>query len=249
MKTILVKAIVAGIAFCTTSIAQAGTFWFPVEGHYPYSTNLIVTAVPDLDRSVGNMRTRLWQTGKKANGCRDDSPSYPCTSTYSSGNSVWGYKKTGGGDWAFDGVRYNDYEGGTGKVWLWYDNHGGYDFISSAGGTPAIHAVESGTTCGYTSSYGQVCIQHSLPTGTYRTYYTHMTNIQTKFKTTGNTVTRWDYIGNMGGTAPGGGVGVHLHFETHKLVSGTYQIVDPYGHKPGWPSNTTDDPNNPYLWE
>lgn len=248
MKTNFIKAILLGFAFCVTQTAHAGTFWFPVEGHYPYSSNLRVTAVPDLDPAVGSIKTRLWQTGQKSDGCINASPSYPCTSTYVADYSVWAYKKNGGGSWDFDGVLYNDGQGGTGKVWLWYDNHRGYDFVSNTASTPAIHAVESGTICDYVPSYGQVCIKHILPTGTYRTYYTHMTNIPSAIKTIGTTVTRWDYLGNMGGVAPGG-IAVHLHFVTQKLVNGWYQTVDPYGHKPGWPIDTTDDLNNPYLWQ
>lgn len=247
MKLNLIKAILLGLAFCITSTAQAGTFWFPVEGHYPYSTNLIVTAVPDLDPAVGTMKTRLWQTGQKSNGCIDASPSYPCTATYAADLSVWGYKKNGGGDWEFDGVRYDDKRSTSKKLWLWYDNHRGYDFISTnMSVTHRIHAVESGTTCAFNATYGQVCIKHSLPTGTYQTFYSHMTNIPTKFKTTGNPVTRWDYVGDMSNVGTGGR---HLHFVTKKLVGGSYQTVDPYSHKPGWPGSTTDDPNNPYLWQ
>ena len=74
-----------------------------------------------------------------------------------------------------------------------------------------------------------------------------MTNIPTALQTSGRTVAKWDYLGNMGNT---GASAVHLHFVTRKkLANGTYQTVDPYGHKPNWPGNTADDPNNPYLWQ
>lgn len=248
-------AVVTAFVLCAASAASwAGTFWFPIDGHYPYSSNLIVTAVPDLDPTDGAMKTRLYQTGRKANGCIDASPSYPCSSSYVEGYSIWAYKKDGGGDWDFDGVLYDDAYSSSGHQWLWYDDHTGYDFISTNNGaTLGIHAVDDGVTCGYSSDWGQICIEHSLPTGTYRTWYTHMTNIPSTLKTNngnGHTVYRWDYLGNMGSKAPSGvSVNKHLHFVTKKLISGNWVVVDPYGHKPSWPGSTTDDPNNPYLWD
>lgn len=246
-----IRAILTSIAFSIASSANAGTFWFPIEGHYPYSSNLIVTAVPDLDGAVGSIKTRLFETGKKVNGCHFYGPN-SCSSPFIPGGvSVWAYLKDGGGDWSFDGVLYDDLEGGTGKKWLWYDNHGGYDFISTdMSVTHNIRAVEDGVTCGYWPSLGQICIRHTLPTGTYQTLYTHMKNIPDYLKTNsgvGHTITKWDFLGEMGKQ---GALAVHLHFATRKVLSpGVYETVDPYGHKPNWPSSTADDPNNPYLWE
>lgn len=254
MNLKLIGVATLGLALGITSNAHAGTFWFPIDNHYPYSANLIVTAVPDLDSTVGDMMTRLYETGEKSNGCIDDSPSYPCTSSYVQDYSIWGYEKDGGGDWDFDGVPYTDGQGGTGHAYLWYDNHTGYDFISTNMGiTHSIHAVEDGETCGYVSSYGQMCIEHDLgAAGLYRTWYTHMDNIPAALKANGgngHSIDRWDYLGDMAGVAPGGGVSPHLHFVTRKYTGGNWVIVDPYGHKPGWPGNTNDDPSNPYLWD
>lgn len=218
------------------SSAQAGTFWFPIDGHYPYSTNLVVTAVPDLDQTTDTIRTRLWETGEKD------------VDSITSGG-LWAFVKDGGGDWDFDGVRYDDNQGGTGHEYVWYDNHTGYDFISTDSGTHEIHAVEDGETCGYSSTYGQICIEHSLSGGTYRTWYTHMSNIPSALKTNGgvgHSIYRWQYLGDMSNT---GASSVHLHFVTRKLVGSDWVVVDPYGHKPDWPGNTNDDSNNPYLWD
>lgn len=237
--------LIAGIS----SSAQAGSFWFPIAGHYPYSTNLKVTAVPDLDPRLDFIKTRLFETGLKSKGCIADNANYPCNSTYVKDYSVWAYKRQGGGDWSFDGVRYNDGRGGSGKKWLWYDNHRGYDFTSTTTTHPEIYSVEGGSTCGYVPSIGQMCIQHSLNGGVYRTYYGHMKDIPSNLKQNGgwgHSVYRWYFLGRMSNKGTGG---VHLHFVTQKLVDAQWVVVDPYGHKPGWPGNTTDDPNNPYLWE
>lgn len=243
------RVAVACVIASAASSAHAGSFWFPVEGHYPYSTNLLVTAVPDLDSTVGTIKTRLFEEGNKTDGCLSDSPGYPCSSPFSPANSVWAYKKDGSGDWAFDGVRYNDGQGGSGKKWLWYDNHNGYDFVSTTTVNPRIFSVEVGTTCGHVSAYGQICIEHNLNGVLYRTWYTHMSNIPSNLKTNGghgHSVYRWYYLGRMSNV---GTSGTHLHFVTKKKVGSAWVVVDPYGHKPGWPSDTSDDPSNPYLWE
>lgn len=194
-----------------------------------------MNAVPDLDPADDVMRSHLWQTGV-----------YDLQSITSGG--LWAFVKSGGGDWDFDGVLYNDGQGGSGKKYLWYDNHTGYDFTSTDSGPHGIYSVEAGTTCGYVAAYGQICIEHSIGSDTYRTWYTHMSNIPAALQANGglgHSVYRWYYLGNMSNV---GASAVHLHFVTRKLVGSEWWVVDPYGHKPGWPSNTNDDPSNPYLW-
>lgn len=251
MKHGLIKKLLVSVtAIAVSGAVQAGTFWFPIEAHYPYSSNLKVTAVPDLDPVVGSIKTRLFETGKKSNGCIAYTSGYPCTNPFNSSNSVWAYRKDGGGaDWSFDGVPYTDDWSTSKKRWLWYDNHNGYDFVSKTVSNPRIFSVEAGVVCGYSSSWGQICIQHNVGGVSYQTWYTHMTGIPSSVTTLGTYLPKWTFLGNMGGTAPGGSVGVHLHFATKKLVGGTWVTVDPYGHKPNWPSSTADDPNHPYLWE
>lgn len=216
---------------------QAGTFWFPIAGHYPYSTNLKVTAVPDLDPSPNTIKTRLWQKG-----------TYNTQTITVSGLKA--FTKSGGGDWDFDGVRYNDGRGGTGKKYVWYDNHNGYDFVTTGSVTnPEIHAVESGKTCGHIAKYGQLCLEHVISGTKYQTIYTHMSNIPTRLKTSNVSVAKWEFLGLMSNVSVEP-VNVHLHFVTKKHIGNdSWVIVDPYGHKPNWPNDTSDDPNNPYLWQ
>ena len=139
------------------------------------------------------------------------------------------------------------------KTYLYYDNHRGYDFAVDAGTT--VHTVEAGTFCGYTPTYGQICIQHSIPEGLYQTYYTHMTNIPYWLQTAqyGTYIAKWTQIGtvsNVGTTAT-----PHLHFTVRKYdpnhpdyvrrrVDNGWIVVDPYGLKngPGAPDL------EPYLW-
>ena len=224
-------------SFMFAHSASAGTFWFPLEGHYPYSENN-VTSVPDLDNRTNYMRSRMNETGNYWNGYN-----------YSGGQI--GFEKDGGGNWEFDGVRYIE-----NKTYLYYDNHRGYDFRVTAG--TAVHTVEAGTFCGYTPTYGQICVQHSIPEGVYRTYYTHMTNIPSWLQNAqyGTQVAKWTQVGAVSN------VGIptaieHLHFVTYKydpshpnysLREGTigygWIVVDPYGLKngPGAPDL------EPYLW-
>ncbi|KXJ98752.1 MAG: Peptidase family M23 [Parcubacteria bacterium OLB19] len=239
MKSVYLPVFVLLFSFSINS--QAGTFWFPIEGHYPYSSNLKITAIPDLDRNTNSIKTRLWQKGIKNSQ----------TITVKGLNA---FTKNGGGDWDFDGVRYNDSQGGTGKKYVWYDNHNGYDFITTGlVKDPQIFSVEAGKVINYDAEYGQVGIEHNINGIIYRTYYTHMKDIPTNVQIIGSKVSKWQLLGRMSNkskaTEP---VGVHLHFTTKKkvgTVGDDWVIVDPYGHKPNWPSDTTDDPNNPYLWQ
>lgn len=229
MKAVNLPLFVLFLSFSLTT--EAGTFWFPIEGHYPYSSNLRVTAIPDLDQNTNTIKTRLWQKGVNN------------TQTVTV-IGLKGFVKNGGGDWDFDGIPYNDLWSTSGKKYAWYDNHNGYDFITTGSITnPQIFSVESGKICGYVSSYGQICIEHTIGSNKYRTYYTHMSE-----KVLGAKVTKWQFLGKMSNVSieP---VKIHLHFTTRKLVATEWIIVDPYGHKPNWPNDTSDDPNNPYLWQ
>lgn len=189
--------------------ASAGPFWFPLDGHYPYSNYNNIQAVPDLDQRKLHIRSRMNETGKYSNGCLNGLTGGSCgsSSTFSN-SSVWGYKKDGGGNWQLDGVPY------VGSVaYLYYDNHRGYDFAVPSG--TGVHAVEDGTFCGYDSTLGQICIQHSIESNTYRTYYSHMKNIPTWLKNAsiGTFISQWTKIGTVSNVGTGG---VHLHFVTYK---------------------------------
>jgi murein DD-endopeptidase MepM/ murein hydrolase activator NlpD len=239
----------AFVALVFTTSIQAGTFWFPLEGYYPYTTE--VTAVPDLDQRIGYMRSRMNETGKKSNGCVADT-SYLCTDSYKKNYSIWSYLKDGGGNWEFDGVYYTGDE-----LYLWYDNHLGYDFIAKS--DTAVRTVEVGTFCGLVRTYGQVCVQHLTSDGAnkiaYKTYYTHMANIPSSISkmTIGQKIAKWTKIGTVSNV---GTVGKHLHFSVYKydpnhinyssrkVTSDGWIIVDPYGIKAGLGGKNLEQ----YLW-
>ena len=230
------KIILLFVFTAITSVSFAGSFYFPLEGHYPYSSNNNIEAVPDLDVRTYYMKSRMNETGDYWNGYK-----------YSDGQI--GYKKDGGGDWGFDGVPYVEDE-----TYLYYDNHRGYDFVVPQ--YTAVHAVEDGTFCGYVATYGQICIQHNLTEGVYQTYYTHMTNIPSSIKNMsyGQTIYRWTKVGEVSNV---GASGVHLHFTTYKYDpnhpdystrktpnNNGWIVVDPYGLKDG----VGGDDLEPYLW-
>lgn len=48
--------------------AQAGSFYFPIEGHYPYSPGNNIEAVPDLDNRTDYMKSRMNEKGNYWNG-------------------------------------------------------------------------------------------------------------------------------------------------------------------------------------
>lgn len=242
------------LALCFSLSAHAGTFWFPLNGYYPYSVN--VTAVPDLNQKSELMRSRMNQYGKRSNGCIDDATGSSCSGSWTA-SKVWGYKKDGGGLWEFDGVPYT-----SNKNYLYYDNHRGYDFSVPA--NTSVHTVEGGTFCGVYTAEGQVCIEHNLSYGKYRTYYTHM-NIANwvNYLSMGDWVGKWAHIGNVSNVSQYP-VGVHLHFATYKYesycvtnatttfckerlgnVGPGWIVVDPYGLKNGVGGTDIE----PYLWQ
>lgn len=236
--------------------AQAGTFWFPLNGFYPYSSGNNITAVPDLNQLSEVVRSRMNEYGRRAKGCLDGVTGGSCIGSWNS-TKVWGYKKDSVGLWELDGVPYSG-----NKNYLYYDNHRGYDFAVAAG--TEVRTVEDGTFCGIYTAEGQVCIKHILPSGTYRTYYTHM-NIATWVKSLneGDWVGKWANIGNVSNVSQYS-VGVHLHFATYKYDSSCasnptqtrcqerlgnvgpgWIVVDPYGLKNGVGGTDIE----PYLWQ
>ena len=237
-------------SYFITSFVTAGSFWFPLDGHYPYSNYNNIQAVTDLDQRNFYVRSRMNETGRYSNGCLNDMTGGSCgsKSTFSN-SSVWGYKKDGSGSWQFDGVPY------VGSVtYIYYDNHRGYDFAVPAG--TGVHAVEDGTFCGHVPAYRQICIQHSISEGTYQTYYTHMNNIPSWLKNAsiGTFISQWTKLGTVYKV---GASGVHLHFATYKYdpyhpnystrktpSDNGWIVVDPYGLKNG-PGGTDLEP---YLW-
>lgn len=224
-----------------TTEAGAGSFWFPIDGVYPYTVK--VTAIPDLDTVIGVIKTRMGERGRKSNGCQADTAGYPCTNAYKKDYSVWGYKKDGGGNWNMAGINYDDGISNNGLQYMWYDNHNGYDFYDPSYNDKSIHAVEEGIIKSVNNDWGQVEIEHNINGVLYRTYYTHMDISQTRSNLiVGTKVWRWFKLGTVSKKAPIS-VDEHLHFVTKKKVGDSWKVVDPYGH---WENGREVEP---YLWE
>ncbi|MGR9048201.1 murein hydrolase activator EnvC family protein [Halobacillus faecis] len=91
--------------------------------------------------------------------------------------------------------------------------HSGIDL--AAGGTIPIRAAADGTVirANYSSSYGNVVmISHRINGQTFTTVYAHMRS--TPAVSAGQSVSRGQFLGNMGST--GASTGQHLHFEIHE---------------------------------
>ncbi|MBN9654504.1 peptidoglycan DD-metalloendopeptidase family protein [Halobacillus sp. GSS1] len=91
--------------------------------------------------------------------------------------------------------------------------HSGIDL--AAGGTIPISAAADGTVirANYSSSYGNVVmISHRMNGQTFTTVYAHMRS--TPAVSAGQSVSRGQFLGNMGTT--GASTGQHLHFEIHE---------------------------------
>ncbi|CDQ18591.1 Murein DD-endopeptidase MepM and murein hydrolase activator NlpD, contain LysM domain [Halobacillus karajensis] len=91
--------------------------------------------------------------------------------------------------------------------------HSGIDL--AGGGTIPISAAADGTVirANYSSSYGNVVmISHRMNGQTFTTVYAHMRS--TPAVSAGQSVSRGQFLGNMGST--GASTGQHLHFEIHE---------------------------------
>ncbi|SDZ64602.1 N-terminal domain of peptidoglycan hydrolase CwlO-containing protein [Evansella caseinilytica] len=103
----------------------------------------------------------------------------------------------------------------TGFEMRWGQMHYGID-IGKNGRTEDVPVVaaEAGTVVRsyYSTSYGNtVLIRHNINGQTITTLYAHLEN---RAVSTGETVSRGQFLGNMGNT--GRSFGPHLHFEVHK---------------------------------
>jgi len=226
------------LLFLFTTKVFAGSFWFPIDGVYPYTVK--VTAFPDLDTAVGVIKTRMGEKGRKSNGCIAMTNSYPCTSAYKKDYSVWAYKKDGGSKWNLAGINYV-----SDPYYMWYDNHTGYDFADSSYTGKSVHAAEDSVIKTVSSDWGQVEIEHNINGVLYRTIYTHMDISKTRNDLiVGKKIWRWFKLGTVSNKTPAGiYVGHHLHFVTKKKVGTSWKTVDPYGH---WENGVEIEP---YLWE
>lgn len=94
----------------------------------------------------------------------------------------------------------------------WGKFHGGVD-IAKAGTVPVVSVADGVVVRSYvSSSYGNcIIIRHNVEGQQYETLYAHLRDRAVQ---TGATVTKGQFIGNMGNT--GDSTGQHLHFEIHK---------------------------------
>lgn len=114
--------------------------------------------------------------------------------------------------------------------------HQGIDFASVGTGEAFagadIHAANDGTVqfSGYSSGFGNhIIINHGV-IGDRQLYtiYAHMVN-PSPFSQ-GDTVNKWDVVGNVGNT--GNSYGAHLHWETHIAnVGGGISFANPGTHR------------------
>jgi hypothetical protein len=232
MKTYFInKYVLCVLLLCATHVSFAGFLAFPLSGYTPYTVP--VTAVLDHDTtSTSAIVTFKGERGTKADGCYAyvKMQNVLCDSTNTSAPRA--YKKTGGEPWSLGGINYKDAAPGT-NVYMWYDNHRGYDYAVDEW-TP-IYATAAGTVTSWDPIWGQLTIDHG---NGYRSIYTHMklnAPLPTKLM-------KRQHIGWVSNIAPKP-VGFHLHFVVNKKRSdGVWVIADPYGGKD---NGTTQ----PVLWE
>ncbi|OGG58940.1 hypothetical protein A3C89_03580 [Candidatus Kaiserbacteria bacterium RIFCSPHIGHO2_02_FULL_50_50] len=219
MEQRLIRTLTVILLMFGMNQVYAGFLKFPVpQSGYTPST-VPITAVMDHDSDWNKIKTRTGETGSYANGCLAYvSGNVSCTSSNTS--YPWAYKRPGGAAWSTPGINYIDLAPGN-NVWMWYDNHHGYDFSVSQW-LPVVSA-ESGTVTDINTSWGQVTITHS---NGYRTTYTHMyLNLPMP-----QTVSKGQHIGWVSNVAPSSqAVGVHLHFVVERNTGGHWYQVDPYG--------------------
>lgn len=231
MKNHFVRAcMVLVAAFLGLNSAYAGFLGTPLYGYTPYAAP--VSAVMDHDSRWNYIQTYAGESGSYWDGCLayygGTNPNRPCNPNDSVNKSKpWGYKKSGGGNWTVV-FNYNDYASPSGKEYMWYDNHHGYDYAVPQW-TPVL-ATASGQVVSYTSSVGQIKVDHG---NGYRTAYTHMNAITVGVGSWVSKGTVVGYVSNIGAA------GIHLHFEVERFNPFIlWYEVDPYG-----------DNQEPVLWE
>jgi murein DD-endopeptidase MepM/ murein hydrolase activator NlpD len=207
------------VLFASVGSAFAGFLQFPIQGYT--SSTAPVTAVMDHDDNWYTIETYTGETGTYQDGCL---AYVNGENTTCSGNGAypWGYARENQTPWSILGLNYIDYAPGN-NVYMWYDNHHGYDFAVQQW-TP-VRAAASGYVSDYNSSWGQITIDHD---NGYQTIYTHMYINQCLPYVSKGTI-----IGYVSNVAPEP-VGVHLHFVVKKWG----ELVDPYGGS-----------GEPVLWE
>ncbi|MEY3783905.1 MAG: hypothetical protein RLZZ230_227 [Candidatus Parcubacteria bacterium] len=210
--------ILLSLLFSSNSYA-AGFLEFPALGYTKSTAS--VTAVMDHDNRWNYIKTFKGQVGSFKDGCLAyvGGKNVTCDPLTNS-SSPWSYKRLNGAQWSVSGLNYTDMAPGT-NVYMWYDNHKGYDFAVPED-TPVI-AAASGTLGKITTSWGQVAVIHN---NGYKTTYTHMQlNLPLPLN-----ITKGSILGWVSDVAPSSSpVGPHLHFVVERNTGGKWYVVDPYG--------------------
>lgn len=223
-STVAALALFFVICFLGENFAYgAGFLDFPIMGYT--SSTVPVTAVMDHDDRVGYMRTYTGEMGTFSDGCLayENRQNVACTSSNTSKPRA--YKRAVGMRWSVPGLNYQDGISESANLYMWYDNHRGYDFLVPR--WVPVYASARGALTELTPSWGQITLDHSAYGYPYKTTYTHM---QLLIGPLQNPVPRGALIGWVSNVAPPKqAVGTHLHFVVHKKVGGTWKMVDPYG--------------------
>lgn len=216
------------LVITSTSAVITPFLQFPLHssGYTPYDTP--VTAVFDHDDTIGSIRTYTGEVGSKTDGCLEyvqkEKKNVACSNENTT--NLRAYKKFGGSAWITPDINYHDYASNSGKEYMWYDNHSGYDY---AVGRIPVTASASGIIEDINATYGQVTIDHG---NGYRTFYTHMDILSDLPKN----VIKGQIIGTVSDVYSEGSV--HLHFTVKKSNGNDLDVVDPYGGN-----------GMPLLWE
>lgn len=236
------------------------TLLFPLPGKSPYTAR--VTAVFDNDPRKEIVRAYDGEVGS-ANPLPYD-PNKP--------DEVVGYQKEDGSGFSVPLLTgYDDQASGTGYLYLFYDNHTGYDY-SAPKGTPILAAADGylaiatsktkpprredglwrnnkvcklpdGVTGGEWGKYHAFFIIHQRH---YSTWYLHAKDLEPNIKLQivlqgYAEVSKGQVVAHVGDKGAKGHP--HLHFGVRKKVKGVYALMDPYGS--GHPDTSTVD----ILWE
>jgi murein DD-endopeptidase MepM/ murein hydrolase activator NlpD len=218
--------IVIVLFLLTTNVYSAGFLQFPATG-YTKST-APVSAVMDHDLRFNYIKTFKGETGSYYDGCLAyvGSANVACDPAKNA-SAPWAYKRPGGLSWSVAGIKYIDNAPGS-NVFMWYDNHRGYDFVIPE--MTQVVASANGTLGKITTSYGQVTVDHG---NGYRTTYTHM-RLNLPLPTR---ITKGSILGWVSDVSPSP-ISPHLHFVVERNNGGKWYVVDPYGGS-----------GEPVLWE
>jgi len=182
----------------------------------------------DHNSSWNYIRTYTGETGSYWDGCLAyvNGQNVACNAS-TNADAPWAYKRPGGTTWSTPNMNYLDLAPGD-DVYMWYDNHHGYDFAVPQ--WTSVVASAAGTIVEINATWGQMTIDHG---NGYRTTYTHMYLILPQPQT----ISKGTLIGLVSNVAPVP-VAPHLHFVVKRSTGGQWYLVDPYGGS-----------GEPVLWE